>query len=130
MGFFDHDQLQGQAKIFYKNGRLRMQTVYKEGIIHDSAWREFYDTGELYQTVAILEGKKQGEYKEYSLKGNVKVSGQYENDLKEGTFTFFDEKGIKVAQEFYKEGKLLKRLEFYASGAVSSEQNFFEAPAL
>jgi hypothetical protein len=57
--------------------------------------------------------------------GKVQAMGQFENGLRVGTWTFFDETGAKVGETNFKADEYHgARVEFFADGKVKLEESF------
>jgi antitoxin component YwqK of YwqJK toxin-antitoxin module len=52
--------------------------------------------------------KKHGPYFYYYENGKLKIKGEYKDDEKSGTWTYYDEKGTLVKTEKYADGQLVK----------------------
>ena len=65
---------------FYNDGSLQKQEVFS-GNGEDKA---FYDNKQLYYSCKVIDGKRQGDYKEYHKNGKIKMQGSYKDDELEG----------------------------------------------
>ncbi len=77
-------------------------------IIHDldvSKLEEFYDDGNLKFSVDLKRGIKHGTYKEMHPDGAVRIKGKYKNDLQDGSWKLYDEKGNLVEEKSFSEGQ-------------------------
>jgi len=98
------------AKFYNKAGDLIAEVEFKdgkpfEGQLFDSSTRELF---------TVKKGNREGEYKQLGFANEpVKVKGQYKNDLKEGTFQYFNYKGDLKKEENYAGGKLDGKSVFY-----------------
>lgn len=92
---------------------------------------EKFDDGKVRLNYTVDEqGRKQGSYKEYREDGKLKVSTSFRDDVMDGQYTRYDEKGTAVEVIGYRLGKFhgwQKRVE---GGQVVSEQAFFDGMLL
>lgn len=124
-GFFENDKLNGLVKVYYKNGKLRYKANYAAGVIQDPAWREFYETGALHWVVPIVGDKKEGLGREYRETGELLTEGGFVGDQRHGAFKTFDQAGWVSAEDRYEMDRLVRRIEFYSSGKMKSDQYFY-----
>ena len=70
----------------------------------EGEWKLYYDNGQLRMIAGLKAGKLDGEVKTYSYQGILRSEGRYRNDRKEGTWVFFDDSGVEVKRKNYRAG--------------------------
>ena len=114
---------QGVWKKYHENGMLRYTGTFKDDK-PVGAFKYYYDTGELQ-----VEMKHSGETSYstvYYLSGAVKGKGKYVNQLKDSTWTYYDEDGNKRAIENYSMGKRDKKWETYFPDGKLAEEKMWK----
>ncbi len=101
--YYRDDMKDGTSKWFNKSGRTIAIYNYKMGNF-DGLQKTFYENDSVQTIVTYKDNVKSGPYKELFRTGMVKTSGQYINDLQEGTWTEFDETGKAIKIQKYKAG--------------------------
>lgn len=107
----------------------------KKGVGDKNLWLEVDDKGHLRSQAILDDGKKEGLWVSWDDKGRKEMLGHYKNDKREGVWqtfwldanetkksegyykkgkkdglwVFWDKQGNKVKEEFYQEGKLIKK---------------------
>ncbi len=85
--------LEGEAKTFYKTGKVTEILNYTNGNLHGNVKR--YDlNGTLLSDLFYENGKLNGLAKYYNVEGKLMYTGNYENDVKVGDWEYY-EKGIR-----------------------------------
>lgn len=84
---YNHDKLDGEVKIFYKDGTLTEISHYKNGNLHGNRKR-FAEDGKPVEDLNYFEGKVHGPAVIYDEKGEIYAKGNYENGLKTGEWEF------------------------------------------
>ena len=102
-------------KIYYENGQQVKEEDYENGKLtglaisangHTRDVKFFYEDGQLkthivYQNDGIAETG-------YHKNGKIKWEKYYRNHQKHGTWTYYDENGVKVRTQVYEHGKLVE----------------------
>ena len=81
--------LDGDYKIFYKTGILTEASFYKDGKLHGNS-KLYSDIGTLLSNLNYVKGKLQGDALYYDVNGNLIMKGVYEDNLKIGTWEYFE----------------------------------------
>ncbi len=68
-----------------------------------------FENGVQQYEVEIKDGLKHGSYFEYHDTGELKIKGKYKNDLKEGTWKYYDIDGNLIKKEKYNKGDLIRQ---------------------
>lgn len=71
-------------------------------------YEEFFADSTTHFKVDLKGGFKDGSYKEYYPTGNVKMTGQFKRDKRDGTWRLYDETGKLLVRRNYDEGKVTK----------------------
>ena len=82
----------GESIKYYKNGRVEMQGIMKNGK-RDGVWKSYYEDGSPWSETIFLDGKKRGKTTAWYNNHNKRYEGFYKNDLESGKWTFWDENG-------------------------------------
>jgi antitoxin component YwqK of YwqJK toxin-antitoxin module len=93
----------GSWKEWTTDGVLLVDRNWKRGKL-DGAWKKLV-AGKVGSQATYKDGKLEGEYKELR-DGKPAVTGQFEHDLKQGTWTTYDASGNVLAAVTYKDGVL------------------------
>jgi len=114
----------GLSKEFGEDGRVITLTVYKKGYVVSRERINRLDS----------EGRKQGAWKFFHANGLVKTEGKFKNDLKDGYFKDYDEKGKLLTISKWIEGEQQKDVveltkleiekEYYPNGTVKVFQGY------
>lgn len=88
----------GKWQTFHNNGRLKMETIYGNGIFHKNAW----DSTGLQQ---ISNGA--GVVVEHYANGAKRIEGKYEDGNKQGFWTGWHEDGRIHFREEFRDGRLI-----------------------
>jgi hypothetical protein len=64
-------------------------------------YKEYYDNGELKLSVEIKDGLKEGTLKYYHENGEIKIRGEFENDEPVGKWKYYDEEGNLIKTDKY-----------------------------
>lgn len=81
--------LNGEAKTYYRNGKITESLNYKNGNLEGNVKR-FSDEGVLLDDLNYVNGKLHGVAKYYNTFGKLRAIGNYENDLKVGDWQYFE----------------------------------------
>lgn len=84
----------GAHKIYNEQGKLEFEQMYISGVATFA--KIYYPNGRVHMECGIVNGMRDGIYREYYENGSICVLGSYSNDLPDGVFTFYDEDGREV----------------------------------
>jgi antitoxin component YwqK of YwqJK toxin-antitoxin module len=96
---------------FNKHGVLVCEGKMVDGL-REGEWREYYDTGELAIIQHYVKGEPHGRFMSYHMNGSKWSEGTHSNGKCCGMFRVYDEQGKLVRTMIYKEGVLLEDREF------------------
>lgn len=85
-------------KEYHPNGQVFMEGNLK-GENRNDVWVSYYDDGTPWSESTYKDGKKEGSIKVWFRNGNLRYIGQYTNDEKSGTWTYYDEDGNIVHEQ-------------------------------
>ena len=90
--------LNGDYKVFYKDGKLTKLAHYKDGKLHGNS-KKYSPKGILIEDVNYVNGELHGNAAFYEKNGNLKLKGKYEHDLKVGVWDFFKDGKLVESKE-------------------------------
>jgi hypothetical protein len=91
--------LDGEKKVYYKNGSLAEHSRYRDGQLHgEVSW--YSEGGQLYKSLSYKNDQLDGPASYYESDGSLSSKGQYKANKKWGTWTY------------YKEGKAYKEIDY------------------
>lgn len=93
----------GEFRRYFKNGLLDTYCVYENDSI-EGVEVMFLANGCKSQETTYLHGRKNGPHKAYHLDGSVKLEGGFKNDLFDGTWNYYDERGVLVGEGEFHDG--------------------------
>lgn len=86
---YNNGILEGEAKTYYRNGKITESLHYKNGKLEGNIKR-FSDEGILLDDLNYVNGKLNGSAKYYNTVGKLRAEGNYENDLKVDKWHYYD----------------------------------------
>ena len=95
-GFLRDGQPDGYWKSFYLNGLLKTEGNRKEFKL-DGTWKFYSEFGDLALSIDYIEGMKEGHRKTY-LDNIVQKDEKFSNDKREGLTVLYDEKGRRMEE--------------------------------
>lgn len=136
---------QGVWKEFYPSGVVKKEMRYKDDKL-DGYYKEFFPDGNLDKAEKYVDGVLQKNVAElvrldvlntYYESGKVKISGTFNKGVPEGIRRYYDENGTIVSGENYKDGVLIEKgiydasgyrqgkwKEFYPNGSIRAEGEY------
>lgn len=126
----------GMNQVWDEQGRLVAQISYQKGTLEGPS-TYLFPTGGVEKELFFLRNELEGDAKEFSLNGQLKLKNHYKGGFKEGAcLAFFDDSKIAMVEE-YTEGLLRKGTYYNPQGELISEidngggfQAYFEGNAL
>lgn len=98
-----HGKRNGEFHRYFKNGLLDTYCQYVNDSI-EGVEINYLANGNKMQEFTYTRGKKNGPHKAYHLSGEIKIEGNFKNDLFDGDWTYYDERGVLVGEGSFKEG--------------------------
>jgi antitoxin component YwqK of YwqJK toxin-antitoxin module len=80
----------------------------------------------LFNTVSVLQGKREGAFKQFYPDGHLKIQGQYKNDHREGVFRTYKPEGWLWVEESFAGDVMRKRRAYDARGHLVMAQFFYK----
>lgn len=97
----------GQKKYYYLNGQ-----VYSEGEIRNKKengfWTYWHENGQKAREGSFEQGKRTGTHTYWYPNGNLRGVGNFKDDKYDGKWTMYNEEGVKVEEQVYRNGELVK----------------------
>lgn len=91
----------GEFRRYYKNGALDTHCYYVNDSI-EGVEVMYTANGCKSQEYTYVHGKKNGPHKAYHLDGNLKIEGGFKDDLFDGEWHYYDERGVPAGDgEFH-----------------------------
>lgn len=132
---YKDDLLEGMVRYFKEDGSVSKTEVYRAGqrVIDQTPDvkleidRDYHNNGRVKSSVNIIDGKKQGVYREYNRTGEITASKMYQNDevtgegivdanmKMQGKWKIFYPGGKIKSEGDYKDGKRTGKWTFYYS---------------
>lgn len=108
VAFVDNDTIPftGVAIIYYDNSQSVMTTIkYDKGHCKNGKVLGYYkEGGKQYEyQYGDVDGMEDGPYTEWFENGSIKVQGQFKEGAKDGLWIYFDQNGVKLKSEKYKD---------------------------
>lgn len=95
---------------FYENGKIMDYQLLENDSACLKLMKTYYETGELNKHYFQPDCDNENEIRilrEYYKNGQLKLKGQYLNRKKNGLFEYYDNKGVLIKTEKYKNGELI-----------------------
>lgn len=97
---YTENLLNGEAVRYYSDGKTAEIKEWKNGEPSGN-WKLFYDNGKLRMEATLHNGKLDGKVKSYNYNGELLTEGEYRSDLKNGLWHFFDPENQTERQRKY-----------------------------
>ena len=101
----------GIHREFNKHGILVTEGKMVDGM-REGVWREYYDTGEIAIMQHYVKGEPHGKFTSFHLNGAKWSEGTHNNGRCSGMFRVYNENGELVRTMKYKEGTLVEEKEY------------------
>src|SRR5690606_5112831 len=116
-------KINGQAKTFHYNGKLKLIGNYTNGE-KNGLFKEYDDNGNLEAEYTMSNGEMNGVLKTYYSNGKLKKSGNYLKGKEHGIFIEYDEYGNKEAEYTMANGMKNGVLKIYEEGKIYVSTTF------
>jgi len=84
----------------YEEGQIKIKGAYNEKHQRQGVWKSFYVDGTEWSVGEYDNGVENGEKKVWYPNGKLRYQGDIKNGKPVGTWTFWDEQGIKTEKEY------------------------------
>ncbi len=124
----------GQFRRYFINGYLDTQCTYKDDLI-EGCEIMYLANGTKTQITNYKDGKKNGPHTAFHIDGSVKIEGGFVNDMFDGDWKFYDERGVLVGEgkfengtgsvsSYYPTGEL-ERITHFANNQKDGKETFY-----
>jgi len=141
------DKLDGPFKYYAADGSMKKMEVYKNGeLVVDKSQnvkleikRDYHNNGRPKSSVNLIDGKKQGVYREYNREGKITTAKMFRNDevyaeglvdesmLYQGPWKFLYSNGTIKSEGEFKDGKRIGLWKFYyETGKLEQTGNYID----
>ena len=86
---------------YYESGKLKIEGNYDANNQRHGLWVSYYENGQKWSESVYKNGLKNGHSITFFPNGNVRYVGDYKEDKKTGTWTFYNETGEVSSEETY-----------------------------
>jgi antitoxin component YwqK of YwqJK toxin-antitoxin module len=86
---------------------MELPYIYAKNV-NAKFYEAFFADSTTHYKVGLKGGFKDGSYKEYYPNGEVKMTGQFRKDKRDGTWRLYDETGKQILKRIYDEGMVTK----------------------
>jgi antitoxin component YwqK of YwqJK toxin-antitoxin module len=101
--FYVKEKLEGIAKTWHSNGKLKIHAKYKNGINNGFLF-EYFESGQMSQESYWLEGVEDGKFLTWHENGKLKISAFSQKGIPNGQQFFYYENGKTQAVQEYSNG--------------------------
>jgi len=91
----------GDFEEYYPNGALKMKGKNNSNGEREGLWISYYDNGIKWSESYYDNGIKNGHSLTFFPNGGIRYVGEYKNDVKIGTWKFYDEAGELLNEEVF-----------------------------
>lgn len=91
----------GEFIEYYPGGGIKMKGVYNENLQREGLWISYYESGVKWSEAYYSNGLRDGHNLTFYPNGKMRYIGEYKNEKKIGTWTFYDEEGNVTKTENY-----------------------------
>lgn len=91
----------GEYVEYHPNGAVKIKGVHNKNMQREGLWTSYYENGIKWSESYYSNGKRDGHSLTFFPNGGVRYLGEYKDDIKIGTWTFYDETGKVVKEEKY-----------------------------
>lgn len=93
----------GEFRRYFENGLLDTYCVYVNDSI-EGLEVMYMPNGNKSQEYTYVHGRKNGPHKAYHIDGSIKIEGGFKNDMFDGPWTYYDERGVVVGEGKFQNG--------------------------
>lgn len=91
----------GEYFEYHESGGLKIRGFYNDNLNREGLWLSYYESGVKWSEAYYSDGKREGHNITFFPNGKMRYMGEYKDDQKTGTWTFYDESGAVVKTENY-----------------------------
>ena len=105
--FFNSQNLDSvYEKQYYLSGKLFIEGALINNL-RNGKWIAYYENGKIWSVGFFEKGLKHGSSNVYYENGKVRYTKNYINDVAEGLWSFYDDKGNLLGEVMYEKGQIL-----------------------
>jgi len=93
-------------KQYFKSGKLFIEGALLNGW-RQGKWIAYYESGKIWSVGFFEKGLKNGSSNVYYENGQIRYTKNYINDVSEGLWSFYDDKGNLLGEVMYEKGQML-----------------------
>lgn len=87
-GLYKDNNRIGDWEFFYASGKLEQKGKYDKKGRAQGIWRWYYESGKLWREENYVNGRRDGELKDYDEEGNIILQGAFVDNRKEGRWRY------------------------------------------
>ena len=119
---YQFNKLNGEAKSYYKNGKLQSHGRYKNNK-KKGFWIHHYASGGIKSKENYRYGKLRGYFKSYYENGQVQIDGNFiDIEQQNGLWLFYSDSGDLMEEHLYKKGILVSKTTYKNDDELSIER--------
>ncbi|MBK9590336.1 MAG: hypothetical protein IPO32_02165 [Crocinitomicaceae bacterium] len=84
----------GEYFEYHESGGIKIRGFYNDNLTREGLWLSYYENGTKWSEAYYSEGKRNGHNITFYPSGKIRFVGEYKDDKKTGTWTFYDEAGV------------------------------------
>jgi len=94
---------EGESIKYHWNSNRAEELIYQNDQKH-GPWKQYYTDGILCIQSTFIKGKLNGDFETFHTTGEKEITGKYKNDVRDGTWTFFNIDGTVKKTIIYHNG--------------------------
>lgn len=83
----------GEYFEYHESGGIKIRGFYNDNLTREGLWLSYYENGIKWSEAYYSDGKRNGHNITFYPSGKIRFVGEYKDDKKTGTWTFYDETG-------------------------------------
>lgn len=91
----------GEYFEYYPSGGVKIRGFHNDQLNREGLWISYYEEGTKWSESYYLNGKRDGHSLTFYPNGQIRYVGEYKDDKKTGTWTFYNETGAVTKEEKY-----------------------------
>jgi antitoxin component YwqK of YwqJK toxin-antitoxin module len=89
----------GEYFEYHESGGIKIRGFYNDDLTREGLWLSYYENGIKWSEAYYSAGKRDGHNITFYPSGKIRFVGEYKDDKKTGTWTFYDETGAVTKVE-------------------------------
>ncbi|MBI3134639.1 MAG: hypothetical protein HYZ14_08215 [Bacteroidetes bacterium] len=91
----------GEYFEYYPSGGVKIRGFHNDKLNREGLWISYYEEGTKWSESYYKDGKRDGHSLTFYPNGEIRYVGEYKNDQKTGTWTFYNQVGTITKEEKY-----------------------------